>query len=139
MRSVKRLCAILAGVVLFVAGLLKLMDPVGAGLVVGEYYNFLHIGFLAPSARFVAVAMALLETLLGAAMICGVFPRIAGGLAFVVLGAFTVLTLVMWILNPPMDCGCFGEAVHLTHFQSFIKNVALLLLCFAAYVPSSSL
>ena len=43
MKAVKRICAFLIGLVLFVAGLVKLMDPVGAGLVVEEYFKFLHL------------------------------------------------------------------------------------------------
>ena len=48
MRIVRRISAIIIGFVFFVAGLLKLMDPVGAGLVVEEYFKFLHLGFLRP-------------------------------------------------------------------------------------------
>ena len=42
----KRFCGYIVGFVFFVSGFLKLMDPVGAGLVVDEYYSFMHIGFL---------------------------------------------------------------------------------------------
>ena len=138
MKSFKRFCAVIIGLVFFVAGLLKLMDPVGAGLVVGEYFNFLHLSFLAGASRFTGVAMALFETLLGAALISGVFPKVVRPLSLLVLAGFTLLTCVMWILNPNMDCGCFGEAVHLTHFQSFIKNVVLLVLWMVAFIPFRS-
>lgn len=136
MKAVKRLCAFVIGVVLFGAGILKLMDPVGAGLVVNEYFNFLHISFLAPVSKAAGTGMALIETLLGAALITGVFPHVMGVVSAVVLGVFTVLTLVLWLVNPPMDCGCFGEAVHLTHFQSFIKNVVLCVLWAVAFLPA---
>lgn len=138
MKSIKRICAVLLGFVFFVAGLLKLMDPVGAGLVVSEYYRFLHLSFLEPSASVVGDLLALLESLLGAALISGAFPLIAGVLSGVVLVVFTALTLVLWLVNPAMDCGCFGEAVHLTHFQSFVKNIALCLLWLVAFVPFRS-
>ena len=134
----KRLCAVIVGIVFFVAGLLKLMDPVGAGLVVQEYFKFFRMGFLMPAAQAAGVAMALLETMLGAAMITGVWHRLTGIVSMVVLGVFTLLTLVLWIANPAMDCGCFGEAVHLTHFQSFIKNVVLCVLWALAYLPLGS-
>ncbi|MBQ9462709.1 MAG: hypothetical protein IJU68_03530 [Bacteroidales bacterium] len=139
MKSIKRIVAVVLGLVFFVAGMLKLMDPVGAGLVVGEYYNFLRIGFLAPTADFAGMFFALLETFLGVAMICGVFPVATAVASGVLLLVFTVLTLTMWIFNPPMDCGCFGEAVHLTHGQSFLKNVVLLALWAFAFVPVTSL
>lgn len=138
MKAVKRICAFLIGLVLFVAGLLKLMDPVGAGLVVEEYFKFMHLGFLLPLAKVSGVGMALFETLLGAALLAGVWPRVVGYVSLFVLVGFTALTLVLWIVGPEMDCGCFGEAVHLTHFQSFAKNVALLLLWIIAFVPMKS-
>lgn len=135
MRSIRRICAFIAGIVFLVAGLLKLMDPVGAGLVVHEYFKFLHVGFLMPAAKFTGVAMALLETLLGAAMITGVLPRLTGIVSGIVMFGFTALTLALWIVNPAMDCGCFGEAVHLTHAQSLIKNVVLCVMWMIAYIP----
>lgn len=138
MKAVKRICAFLIGLVLFFAGLLKLMDPVGAGLVVEEYFKFLHLGFLMPVAKGVGVGMALLETLLGAALLAGVWPVITGFVSLAVLAGFTILTFVLWIVGPAMDCGCFGEAVHLTHFQSFAKNVVLLLLWVVAFIPMKS-
>ena len=137
MKNVRRLCAVLIGVVFFVAGLLKLMDPVGAGLVVTEYFKFLHLGFLEPAAKVVGIAMALLEAVLGAALIAGVWPKLTGIVSGIVLGAFTILTVVLWIANPPMDCGCFGEVVHLTHAQSLIKNLILCVLWVVAFVPLS--
>ena len=139
MRFVRKLCAWIIGIVLFVAGFLKLMDPVGAGLVVTEYFKFFGVGFLAGIAKPVAVAMALFETILGAAVITGVWRKVVAAIAAVVLGGFTILTLVLWIANPEMDCGCFGEAIHLTHAQSLLKNVVLCLLWVGAYIPFSKM
>lgn len=139
MKTVRRFCAVLVGVVFFIAGLLKLMDPVGAGLVVTEYFKFLGLGFMAPAAKFVGVAMALLETVIGAALISGVWPKLTGIVTGIVLGAFTILTFVLWIKNPPMDCGCFGEAIHLTHGQSLIKNLILCALWAVAFFPPSKI
>lgn len=135
MKSIRRICAVVIGFVFFLAGLLKLMDPVGAGLVAEEYYKFLHLAFLAPAAPFTGVAMALLETVLGAALLTGVWPRLTAIATGIVLGFFTLLTFVLWRVNPDMDCGCFGEAVHLTHLQSLLKNLALCVLWALAFIP----
>ena len=126
MRTIRRVSAIVIGFVFFLAGVLKLMDPVGSALVVEEYLKFLHIGFLSGLSGVIGVGMALLETLLGAALITGVWRKITAIATGVMLGAFTILTLVLYIRNPKMDCGCFGEALHLTHLQSLLKNVVLL-------------
>ena len=123
MKSIKRICAVIVGLVLLVAGLLKLMDPVGAGLVASEYLKFLGLDFLEPASRFFGIAMALLEAVLGAALITGVWPRLMALGSGILIGGFTLLTLALWIVDPPMDCGCFGEAIHLTHLQTLLKNV----------------
>ena len=138
MKSVKRICAFIAGFVLFGAGLLKLMDPVGASLVVGEYFSFFHLGFLTSLSKVAAVLFALLETVVGLALLTGISPRVTSLVSGVLLLFFTLLTLILWIKNPPMDCGCFGEAIHLTHFQSFIKNVVLCALWAVAFLPLKS-
>ena len=131
----RRLCAFIVGLVFLLAGIFKLLDPVGAGLVVEEYYRFLHLDFLISSAKVVAVALALLEALLGAAMISGVWRKPVAVVTTVLICFFTVLTFFLAIFNPSMDCGCFGEVIHLSNLQTFLKNVVLLVLASIAFFP----
>ena len=135
----KRFCGFITGMVFFLSGLVKLMDPVGAGLVMKEYYDFLHLGFLAFSSKMMGVAFALAETLIGIALITGVWRRITAMAAICMQGFFTFLTLLLVIFNPQMDCGCFGEAIHLTHWQTFFKNLILLALLLIYFIPSKHL
>jgi uncharacterized membrane protein YphA (DoxX/SURF4 family) len=139
MKAVRRSLAVILGLVFLVAGLLKLMDPVGAGLVAAEYFNFLHLGFLAPVAKLAGVLMALVETIVGIALITGLMPRATAVFSGLLIVVFTVLTFILWRLNPPMECGCFGEAIHLTHFQTFVKNLVLCALWVITFIPMSSL
>lgn len=131
----KRFCGFIAGIVFFLSGIVKLMDPVGAGLVMDEYYSFLHIGFLSFSAKAMGTVFALIETLLGAALVTGVWRRAVARCALGLQVFFTILTLCLVIFNPQMDCGCFGEAIHLTHAQTFVKNLILLALILAYLIP----
>lgn len=131
----KRFCGFLVGIVFLVSGILKLLDPVGAGLVMDEYFSFLHVGFLGFASRFSGVVFALAEALLGTALMAGVWRRYVGVAALVFQGFFTLLTLLLLIFNPDMDCGCFGEAVHLTHLQTFVKNIVLMLLLAGYFWP----
>lgn len=135
----KRFCGFITGMVFFLSGIVKLMDPVGAGLVMKEYYDFLHLGFLAFSSKMMGVAFALAETLVGVALITGVWRKTTAMIALVMQGFFTFLTLLLVIFNPQMDCGCFGEAIHLTHWQTFFKNLVLLALILIYFIPSKHL
>ena len=137
-QRLRRLAALLVGIVFLVSGLLKIIDPVGTMLIVKEYFKNFHLAFLSPMAQGLGVALALLEALLGIALITGVLRKEAARVTFVLLGLFTVLTLWLWITNPTMDCGCFGQAIHLTHAQSFWKNVVLLALSAFAFIPFHS-
>ena len=126
----RRLCAFIIGVVFVIAGIFKLLDPVGAGLVMEGYLRFLHITFLLPLAKAGAVSLALLEAILGSAMICGVWRKPVAVITTAMIVFFTALTLLLAIFNPVSltDCGCFGEVIHLTNFQTFLKNLVLLAL-----------
>lgn len=133
--GLRRTCAVTIGAVFFIAGMLKLMDPVGAGLIVSEYLKFFHLEALTAISKPSAITLALAETLTGAALISGVWRHAAAIAAFTFLGFFTIITAILWALGPAMDCGCFGEAIHLTHFQSFAKNIVLLILAAVAFIP----
>ena len=134
---IRRLLAIIIGIVFLLAGLFKLLDPVGAGLVVEEYFRFLHLGFLMPAAKVTGVALALGESLIGAALISGIWRKPVAIIATVLIVFFTILTLFLAVFNPNMDCGCFGEVIHLTNLQTFLKNLILLALALAAFCPYS--
>ena len=136
---IKRFCGYAVGFVFFISGLLKLMDPVGAGLVMKEYFTFLHMGFLSGAGIAFGVIFALAEAVIGAALITGVWKKPVALAAIALQGFFTLLTLALVIFNPEMDCGCFGEAIHLTHSQTFIKNIILLGLLLIYYIPSKHL
>ena len=133
--SLRRFCAILIGLVFLVSGLLKLMDPVGTGLIVGEYLKFFHMTFLQGAAKGFGMFLSLLEALTGAALVSGVYRRLTAAVTSLMIVFFTIIPLILWFANPDMDCGCFGEAVHLTHGQTLLKNVVLLVLAAIAFIP----
>lgn len=135
----RRFCAFVLGAVFLISGILKFMDPVGSEFIMKSYFSFLHIGFMGFSAKFFGVAFALTEAVLGAALMSGVWRKVVGIAVVALTTFFTLLTLVLLIFNPVMDCGCFGEAIHLTHLQTFVKNVILCALCCGAFIPMREL
>jgi len=139
MNAFRRICALILGMVLLVAGLLKLMDPVGAGLVMDEYLNFLHLGIFKGVSRVLACAAAFIESIVGVTLICGVWRKVTAIVSGALLLVFTLLTLALYIVNPAMDCGCFGEAVHLSHGQTLLKNLVLDALWCLSFLPLRNL
>ena len=131
----RRFFAVIIGLVFLMSGVLKLLDPTGTMLIVQEYLKFFHLNFLMGLAKPMAVALSLLEALVGAALVAGIWRRLIAAVTMIMMAFFTVITLILLIKNPDMDCGCFGEAIHLTHFQTFAKNVILCLLCVLAFIP----
>lgn len=135
----RRFSGFICGFVFFLSGILKLMDPVGAGLVMDSYLDFLHIGFFGFASKPLAFLFALAETIVGTAMITGVWRRITAIIALSLQGFFTLLTILLAIFNPVMDCGCFGEFIHLTHVETLVKNLVICALLSYAYFPMRNL
>lgn len=131
----RRFCAVVIGLVFLASGLLKLLDPVGTGLIVSEYFKFFHLGFLQGTAKALGMVLSLVEATTGAALISGVFRKTTAVVTSILVVFFTIVTLILWIAKPEMDCGCFGEAIHLTHGQTLLKNVVLLALSAVAFIP----
>lgn len=131
----RKCCSIVVGLVYVASGLLKVMDPVGTGLIVEAYFRFMHIPESALMGKILGVVLGALETTVGFAAVFCACPRITRWIMLGMQSAFTLLSLALVIWNPQMHCGCFGEAIHLTHRQTFIKNIVLMGMLWFAYFP----
>ena len=114
------------------SGFVKVIDPVGTGLIMGEYFKIVGIS-AASISLILGVSAAVLELLLGFAILMGLRMKVSSTVVLLFMVFFTFLTLYLAIFNPITHCGCFGEAIVLTHWQSFGKNLILLLLAFIIY------
>ena len=128
MRFLRALCRVLFALTFLVSGTLKLIDPVGTGLIVKEYLDFMHLGFLEPASVALGIALSTLEFTIGICILSGLRIRFMAWVALILTAVFTLLTLYLMLFNPISDCGCFGEAIHLTNTQTFFKNLVLLVL-----------
>ena len=126
MRALNNILRLIFGITFIFSGFTKLIDPVGTGLVVKEYFAFLHLGFLESFSTLFGLLMSTLEMLTGICVITGVFIGIFSVIGLVMMAAFTLLTVFLAIYNPIKDCGCFGEVFHLTNTQTLGKNLILL-------------
>lgn len=129
MRSIKNFLRLLARYVLggtFVfSGFVKAVDPLGSAYKFQDYFTAFGIPWLSGLALLFAVFLAWAELTLGVLMVLDVLRPIAVWGIAGFMAIFTPLTLYLAIANPVSDCGCFGDAVKLTNWETFAKNVVL--------------
>lgn len=123
------LSRLLLSAVLIVSGFVKAVDPHGTQYKLEDYAVALGISDALPDivALMLAVALAAVEFCLGVFLLFAIRRRIVSRLALLMFVVMTPLTLWLAIANPITDCGCFGDAIILTNWETFWKNVVLLL------------
>lgn len=128
-RTLLEASRIVLGLVFVISGLLKAVDPMGGAIKVGEYFgSILGSKFLWISHTFLplSVLLCMVEFLLGAFLLMGIYRRIASRMTFVMMVFMTIVTIYISITDSVGDCGCFGDLIKLTNVQSLIKNIILL-------------
>ena len=110
----------------------KALDPYGTVLKIGEYLHAMGAEWATGLATPLAVVLIGFEMLVGGALVLGAVPRLTSRVAVVFMSVFTIFTLWVAIANPVAECGCFGDIVRLTNWQTFAKNVALTTLAIVA-------
>jgi uncharacterized membrane protein YphA (DoxX/SURF4 family) len=120
---------IFVGILFIISGLIKLNDPIGFAFKLEEYFSepVLNLPFLEPLALALAVFMVILEVVLGVMLLVGYKGKFAIWSLLLMMVFFTFLTFYSAYFNKVTDCGCFGDALKLTPWQSFTKDVVLLL------------
>lgn len=121
-------CRILVGLLFIFSGLIKANDPLGFSYKLMEYFEVFHITFLDSFAVGIAIILCALEMILGFALLIGARAKavVWGLLALIIFFAF--LTFYSAYFKVVQTCGCFGDAIPLTPWESFSKDLALLLL-----------
>ena len=127
------LCRLLLSATFIFSGVVKLIDPRGTQYKIEDYaiaFGLTSVTAYLPP-LILAVALDILETYVGFNLFYGIRRRTTTRLAFAMMLVLTPITLYLALTNAISDCGCFGDALHLTHWQTFTKNVVLLLAALA--------
>jgi len=127
-KVVVNIARLLLAVTLILSGFVKAVDPLGTQYKIADYLTALHLGAYAPD--FVtlgfSVLLSVVEFGLGICLLFAIRRRLVSALTLLLMVVMTPLTLWLAIANPIKDCGCFGDALVLTNWQTFWKNVVLL-------------
>lgn len=119
---------IVTGLLFVFSGLIKANDPTGFGYKLQEYFHVLGLQFFNDYAVGIALIICSLEIILGALLLLGFWRNlVAWGLLLMII-FFTFLTFYSAFFEVVTSCGCFGDAIPLTPWQSFIKDLILLAL-----------
>jgi uncharacterized membrane protein YphA (DoxX/SURF4 family) len=124
------------GCLFIFSGLIKLNDPIGTQIKMEEYFDVFTNDFgsifhhLIPWSLGIGMAIIVLEVALGVAILIFWRMRITGWVLLVLMVFFTFLTFYSAYFDKVTDCGCFGDAIKLTPWQSFIKDAVLMAFVF---------
>ena len=129
-KVVVNIARVILAVTLIFSGFVKAVDPLGTQYKITDYLTVLELGKYVPD--FVTLGTSILlsgfEFVLGVCLLFAIQRRLTSLLTLLTMAVMTVITLWLAVANPVSDCGCFGDAIVLTNWQTFGKNIVLLLL-----------
>ena len=129
MKYLVQISRFLVGLLFILSGLIKLNDPVGFSFKLEEYFSqsVLDLPFLMPYALAISLVVVILEVVLGIMLLLGYKRNLTVWSLLLMILFFTFLTFYSAYFNKVTDCGCFGDAIKLTPWESFTKDVILLI------------
>jgi uncharacterized membrane protein YphA (DoxX/SURF4 family) len=126
MRIALFLSRLLFGFVFIFSGFVKAIDPLGSAYKFQDYFLAFGLEWLYPLALIFAVLLSTLEFVIGVAILLRLNMRYTAWGAMLFMAFFTPLTLFIAITDPVPDCGCFGDAIIISNWETFYKNLIIL-------------
>lgn len=125
-KIIANICRLVLACTFILSGFTKVIDPWGTALKVSEYLSIYGMEWMQPAAMTFSIWLCGAELMMGCMLLFKVRIRLISIFAVLSMTFFTVLTLLSATLIPVEDCGCFGDALKLTPWETFAKNVILL-------------
>lgn len=119
---------ILFGITFVFSGFVKAVDPIGFAYKIEDYLIAFQLIPFIPLALTFAVALILVELLLGIFILLGLYRKLSTAIGVLFMAVMTPMTLYIALKNPVEDCGCFGDAIVISNWDTFYKNIVLVLL-----------
>ncbi len=127
-RLTANLCRLVIGAVFVFSGFVKAIDPLGTQYKIHDYLEALGLATITPDwlTLLASVVLAAVEFSLGVFTLLAIRRRLVSRLLLAVMTFMTLVTIWIVVADPVKDCGCFGDALHLTNTETLLKNVVLL-------------
>ena len=139
LKILAELCRLLIGVVFIFSGFVKAVDPMGGAIKIGEYLASFGLDMLQPFTVLLSFNLSAIEFALGVCMLLGVYRRYVSFLILIFMAFMTPLTLYLALFDPVSDCGCFGDALVISNWETFFKNVVLSLAAIVTFIYNQRL
>ncbi|MCX6352547.1 MAG: DoxX family protein [Bacteroidetes bacterium] len=125
MKLLTKFSRLFIGILFIISGLIKANDPTGFAYKLDEYFEVLSMPSFIPFSIYIAGIICIIEVGLGVMLLAGYKPKFTVWLLLVLMVKFLFLTFYSAYYDKVKDCGCFGDALKLTPWQSFTKDVVL--------------
>ena len=127
---------VFVGILFIISGFIKLNDPVGFSFKLEEYFSqgVLDLPFFEPHALTISIIVVIFEVLVGVMLLVGFRVKFTVWSLLIMIVGFTFLTFYSAYFNKVTDCGCFGDAIKLTPWESFTKDIILLILIIILFI-----
>lgn len=126
MKLLRHICRIFVGILFLFSASIKAIDPLGFVYKFQEYFQAFHLGFLKNLSLLFVIVFCSFEFIAGFSVLFNIRQKSGIWMVMIMMAFFTPLTFILALTNPVSDCGCFGDAIHLTNWQTFFKNIILL-------------
>lgn len=134
MKPFRTISRLLVGFVFVFSGFVKGVDPLGTAYRIEDYFIAYGFEWAMPWALLLSILLCALEFLVGVALLLNLRLKHFSWILLILMSYFTLLTFYDALNNPVPDCGCFGDAIKLTNWQTFYKNLILMVFVIAIFI-----
>jgi uncharacterized membrane protein YphA (DoxX/SURF4 family) len=134
MKIVTTIARILVGLLFIFSGFIKANDTLGFSYKLVEYFEVFKMDFMIPAALFLSIFICIFEIILGFTLLMGARVKLTLWLLLLMIVFFTFLTFYSAYFDVVKECGCFGDFIHLTPWESFTKDLVLLILIIILFI-----
>jgi uncharacterized membrane protein YphA (DoxX/SURF4 family) len=127
MKIIRIISRVLLGMIFIFSGVVKAIDPLGSAYKFHDYFQAFNLSFLNDLTLPLAILLCTAEFLAGFSVLTGLRQKTGIWVVMILMVIFTPLTFILALTNPVSDCGCFGDAIHLTNWETFWKNIVLII------------
>lgn len=141
MKLLTHFSRLFVGVLFIISGFIKLNDPIGFSFKLEEYFDadVLNLEFLIPFALTISIFVVVFEVVLGIMLLVGFKSKFTTWSLLLMIIFFTFLTFYSAYFNKVTECGCFGDALKLTSWQSFTKDIVLLVFILILFINKKNI